>query len=134
MQPIRTLLADDNPAFLASLLRFLADRPGVQVLGTARSGREALLFLAQHHPDLVLLDLTMPDLNGLEVLTLLKAQPNAPRVIMLTLHDEPELRRASREAGADDYVTKVEIPERLLPAVEALFPRRPADGADTLSA
>ncbi len=122
-QSVRILLADDNPAFLAALQDFLASQTRIEVVGTARSGREAVERLARLHPDLVLLDLVMPEMNGLEALRRIKAQSDAPRVVMLTLQNDLEFRIETQRCGADDYLTKTEMGRRLLPLIETLFPR-----------
>jgi DNA-binding NarL/FixJ family response regulator len=73
-------------------------------------------------PDLVLLDLVMPGMSGLEALRWIKAVPDPPRVVVLTFQDEPGFRDRAMALGADGFVTKAEMARYLIPAVEALFP------------
>jgi DNA-binding NarL/FixJ family response regulator len=94
------VLADDNPGFLAAARRFLATQP-IEVVGAARTGRETLRLLEVLEPDLLLLDLEMPELDGLAVLRLVKTRPDSPRVIVVTLHDQAEYRAAAAAAGAE---------------------------------
>jgi DNA-binding NarL/FixJ family response regulator len=121
---VRVVIVDDNPDFIESAVRFLADYPQIDVVGRAQSGREGLEVANQMQPDLVLMDLAMPGMNGLEAARALKNKPNSPRVVMLTLHDLSEYRAAGQAAGADGYVSKSDLGEGLLPLVDALFAER----------
>jgi DNA-binding NarL/FixJ family response regulator len=122
MCPVRTLLVDDSVAFLAALRRFLADHPRVRVVGAAASGRDGVAAMVRLRPDLVLLDLVMPGMSGLEALRWIKAVPDPPRVVVLTFQDEAGFRDRATALGADGFVTKAEMARHLIPAVEALFP------------
>ena len=119
---VRTLLVDNSVAFLASLRRFLADHPRVRVVGEATSGSDGVTEMIRLRPDLVLLDLVMPGMSGLEALRWIKAVPDSPRVVVLTFQDEPGFRDRAVALGADGFVTKAEMAQHLIPAVEALFP------------
>ncbi len=123
MRTIRVLLVDDHAEFLAALARFLSVDPTVKAVGQAHSGTEALKRTAELGPDLVLVDLSMPDMNGLEVTRQLKRLPNAPCVIMLTMHDLPQYRAAAKAAGADGFVSKAGFGTQLRPTIRALFPQ-----------
>ncbi len=117
----RILLVDDHAQFLAALARFLLGEPEVQVVGQVNSGFAALQCIAELSPDLVVLDLSMPGLNGLEVTRQLKSLPTPPRVIILTMYDLPQYREAARLAGADAFVSKRRFGTELLPSIRALF-------------
>jgi NarL family two-component system response regulator LiaR len=120
LTPLRILLVDDNVQFLDVAARTLAAVPAIEVVGRALSGREALEQVSQLQPDLVLMDVAMPNMNGLEATRHIKARPDAPRVVMLTLHDAPEYRAAAAAVGADDFVSKAEFHARVLPLIHAL--------------
>ena len=100
MIPICILVVDDNSEFLESVVRVLSSDQHLEIVGRAHSGREALEQVARLQPDLVLMDWTMPEMNGLEVTRQLKAQPDAPLIIMLTLHDTLEHRAVATAVGA----------------------------------
>ncbi|HEX7972893.1 MAG TPA: response regulator transcription factor [Anaerolineales bacterium] len=121
MSLIRTLLVDDSPDFLDAAAHFLSSDPQIEIVGVSLSGQEALDRLPGIDPDLVLMDLAMPDLSGLEATRRIKTQPNAPRVIILTLHDNQEYRRASQAAQADGFMTKSDVGVNLLPLIHSLF-------------
>jgi len=77
---------------------------------------------AELKPDLILLDLEMAGMGGLEATQLIKQEANAPRVVILTIRECNEYRRAASEAGADGFLTKSEFTEKLVPVVQSMFP------------
>lgn len=121
MSPIQILLVDDNPKFVTAAAHFLATVPGVSVAGCASSGLEGLTQVATLRPDLVFMDIAMPEMSGLEATRQIKAQPDSPCVIILTMHDSPEYRIAAEMAGADGFITKSEFGTQLLPLIQALL-------------
>jgi CheY-like chemotaxis protein len=123
MNQIKVLLVDDNPEFLEVAANFLAGLDDVHVVGLASSGREALCLVHDLAPDLVLMDLSMPEMNGLEATRRLKRLPLPPHVVIVTLYDGPESAAAAREAGADDFITKSEFGDSLLPLIHRHFPQ-----------
>jgi DNA-binding NarL/FixJ family response regulator len=134
MKPICVLLVDDSSGFLEMAARFLSTDPRIVVVGHALSGHDALEQVARLNPDLVLMDLVMPGMNGLEATRLIKAQAGAPRVVILTLHDNPEYRAAAEAVGADGFVAKWEVGTQLEPLIHTLFAkiaaRAPTEGTD----
>jgi DNA-binding NarL/FixJ family response regulator len=124
---IRVLLVDDNPAFLETEARFLSADPRVHVVGGVLSGVEALEQVGLLRPDLVLIDLAMTGMNGLETTRHLKALEPPPLVIILTLHDNLEYRIAAELAQADGFVAKADFGAKLLPLIHHLFPDQKAN-------
>lgn len=131
-QTLRVLLVDDSPLFIQAVEEYLRlmRNPSFEVVGRARNGPEALRLTAELKPDLVLLDLVMPGMNGLETARQIKALPNAPCVIALTFYDLPEYHQAARNAQIDGFVGKAEFATRLMPHIRALlsFQTPPCDG------
>jgi DNA-binding NarL/FixJ family response regulator len=121
MKLIRTLLVDDSPEFLDAAGRFLASDPLIEVIGASLSGKDAINQVQINQPDLVLMDLAMPEMNGLEATRRIKLHQPAPRVIILTLHDNPEYRAASDAVQADGFIPKSEFGAELLPLIHDLF-------------
>lgn len=121
MSSIRTLLVDDSPQFLEATKRFLSSDPHIEIVGSTLSGKEALEKIATLNPDLVLIDLAMPDMNGLETTRQIKALPGAPQVIILTLYDNQEYRTAGQAVQADGFIAKSELGANLLPLIHLLF-------------
>ena len=120
MPPLRVLLVDDNARFLEAAARFLS-RESLSIVGQARSGAQALEQVAQLQPDLVLIDVAMPGMSGLDATRLIKGQPNPPRVVILTFHDNAEYRAVAQSAGADGFVAKTDFGVQLLPLIETMF-------------
>ena len=113
---MKILIVDDHPIVRAGLRRLLTAEAGFE-LCEAASGREALSAFKEQQPTLVILDLNLPDIGGLEVLARLKAGAPDARVLVLTMHDdETHVTRALR-AGAAGYLTKNAPPEELLEAI-----------------
>ncbi len=119
--PLSLLLADDNPTFLRILRRFIEAQDGtsVQVMGTAAGGAEALVMAAVLRPQLVVTDLAMPDIHGLELLPRLRRLLPEAGIIALTLLS-PEYRATALAAGADEFVAKTSLDRDLLPAIQRL--------------
>jgi DNA-binding NarL/FixJ family response regulator len=120
---IRVLIVDDSSEFLRHAGAFLLQLPGVELAGWAYLGREALDLVCTLDVDLLLLDVALPGINGLEVTRRVKAMPAPPRVVLVTLYDDPLYRSAAEEAGADGYVTKKDLVAELPPLLDTLFPR-----------
>jgi DNA-binding NarL/FixJ family response regulator len=117
---IRILLVDDSPVVLHSIAQLLIAESQIQVIGQADSGETAIAQVQQLRPDLVVMDLAMPEMNGLEATRHLKRQPAPPKVILLTLYNNAEYSRAARLAGADGFITKSEAGASLLPLIYKL--------------
>jgi len=122
MQTIRVLLIDDSPLFLATARQFLSAQPGIEITGTALSGSEGLPLVESMKPDVVLLDLCMPQMDGLEATRRIKTGAKAPRVIVVSMIDCASFRSAAANQGADGFVSKSELPAILLPLLRSLFP------------
>ena len=118
---IRTLLVDDHATFLDELAHLLAEEREMDVVGRTASGEDALEQITALRPDLVLMDFAMPGMGGLEATRRLKAEPDAPRVIMLSLHEHPMYRTAALDAGANGFVPKSKLGTTLLPMIHSLF-------------
>lgn len=117
---VKILLVDDNLTFVTAVRLFLEMLPGTQVIGQAHDGREALTMAGQLQPDLVLLDITMPELNGLDVARCMQSWPQPPRVIFLSMHDSVAYRAAAHDLGAAGFVGKADFVVELLPIIERL--------------
>ena len=120
---VRVVVADDSAPFRRSLGAFLANVPGVRVVGEAADAEEAVTVVTETQPDVVLLDLVMPKGGGVSAAYRIKRDTNA-RVILLSLLGQRELALATRAAGADGFVCKADIDTRLVAALELGRPDR----------
>lgn len=120
-QPHRVLLADDHAVLRAGLRLLLTSQNEYEVVGEASSGIETLTLAEQFQPDLILLDLSMPALGGLDALpTLRKVAPSA-RILILTMYDDPQYLRQALKYGASGYVLKKAADAELLSAMRAVL-------------
>ena len=134
MTAIRVLLVDDAAEFLASARAFMSRLSNIEIVGIAMSGDAGLELAQQLEPDLVLMDLVMPGMNGLAATSLLKALPRPPRVVIVTLHNDPEYRLAAESARADGFVAKSDFATALPVVIDTLFAgSRSTDSAGLLS-
>lgn len=101
---MRVLVVDDEPAARRKVLRFLQDHADVDVIGEAAGGAEAVERIKSDHPDLVFLDIQMPDLNGFEVVEAIAEEERIPSIVFATAHDEHAVR--AFEVNALDYLLK----------------------------
>jgi DNA-binding NarL/FixJ family response regulator len=123
---IRVLVVDDDPGFRETLRGLFAQREQAVVVGEAGSGEEALRLADVFRPDVVLMDLAMPRMNGLEATRRLKARWPAMAVIMLTVHDEGAYRRTALAAGAEAFLEKKTLGVDLWPTLRRISKREPA--------
>jgi len=115
------MLVDDHPVMRAGLANLLSGEPGFSVVAQASDARSALDGWREHRPDVLLLDISLPGLDGIEVLRQIKAETPQARVLMLTSSEAKEDISQSMAAGAAGYVTKSVEPEALFAAIRSAF-------------
>ena len=106
MSSLRVLLADDHALVRAGMRALLAELPGIEVVAESGDGREALRLVRERKPDIALLDISMPELNGLEVVGRIAHDHPNTRVIILSMHGDDESVRRALVAGAAGYLLK----------------------------
>jgi DNA-binding NarL/FixJ family response regulator len=119
MSTIKVLLADDQALFREALHILLAAQPDIEVVGEAGNGEEALRLVAEKQPDVVLMDLQMPVLNGVAATRRIHAEFPACRVIALTTYDDDEYVFEGLRAGAIGYLLKDAPAQKLIEAIQA---------------
>lgn len=115
---IRVLVADDHPVVRKGLRSCLADQPHLQLVGEAADGEEAARKARELLPDVALLDINMPRLDGLQVTELLRREAPKVKVLVLSIHSRPEYVQRIIQAGARGYVLKDSSPDQLVQAIE----------------
>jgi DNA-binding NarL/FixJ family response regulator len=116
-QPIRLVLVEDQAAILSQQVRLLEGFPELAIVGTARDGAHALEVVAQQQPDVVLLDLGLPDLSGIEVTRRIRSSHPLTEVLIYTIFDDEDGVLAAIRAGASGYLLKGTPASRILEAV-----------------
>ena len=114
---VKLLLVDDHKLFREGLRRILELEPDLTVVGEAGSGRTAMEKLAQCQPDVVLMDINMPEVNGVEATRLIKEMCPSIAVLVLSIHDDREYLLEVLKAGASGYLLKDVDPDRLIEAI-----------------
>jgi len=122
-QPVRVLLVDDNEAVLARTAAVLT--PGCIIVGSAKDGPTAIKAAASLQPEVIVLDISMPGMTGLEVASLLRKAQSTAAVVFLTVHDEEEFVQAAKAVGGIGYVIKPRIASDLMKAVREAKAGRP---------
>ena len=115
MRP-RVLLADDHASMLTALKRLLES--SFAVVGTVRTGAHALEAARSLQPDVIVIDLRLPDIDGLEVCRRVAALAPRAQVVILTVDDDPTVAQRAYELGASAFVLKYRAGDRLIPAIE----------------
>jgi DNA-binding NarL/FixJ family response regulator len=117
---IKILLVDDSHTFLSAVRNFLALVPDVVVVAEAHDGIMALQQANLHQPQLVLMDIAMPGMNGLEAAAALNALAQPPYIVFLSMHDGDSYREAARDLGAWGFVGKSDFVAQLIPLIAGL--------------
>jgi len=125
MSNVRILIADDHELIRRGLVASLAERPDWTIVAEAADGRQACELAVLHAPDIAVLDLTMPELNGLDVTRHIRASTPKTRILIVTAHESEQLIREVLDAGAMGYVLKSDAGRVLVQAIEALLDERP---------
>jgi DNA-binding NarL/FixJ family response regulator len=124
-KPYRVLIADDHAVVRRGVRAVLESQPGLEVCCEACNGAEAMYHIKKEKPDLVVLDLTMPEMNGLEVVRSVREESPSTDVLVLTMHFSEELARECLSFGALAYVLKTDSDNELLAAVDHVRHHQP---------
>jgi DNA-binding NarL/FixJ family response regulator len=122
MSKIRVMLADDHQAILQRVCGLLGDE--FEIVGTANNGRDAVVAALKLNPDVLIIDISMPILNGLQAAQQLRSAKQQTKIVFLTVHTDQDFVDAALSAGASGYVSKADVATDLVPAIhEALAGR-----------
>lgn len=120
MNKIRVLLADDHAILRTGLMHLLGEKDGIEVVGEAENGREAVQKAQELKPDIVLMDISMPVMNGMDATREIKKRDREIKVLVLTVHDNEEYISQAFQAGAAGYVLKKAADSDLVNAIEVV--------------
>lgn len=124
-RPIRTLVVDDSPMATGAIRVLLERRNEIELVGFAGDGEEGVARAGSLHPDLILMDLQMPKLDGLSALRLIRKFTADVRIIVVTFIHGEEIQRACKQGGADGFVMKDRLYQDLLAEIQRVFRGRP---------
>ncbi len=120
MDPITVLLVDDHEGFINAAMRHFRKVDWLQVVGTAANGLEAIERADALRPRVVLMDLAMPEMGGLQATRLIKAQDDPPYIVIASHFDDAEHREHATRAGADNFVSKLSYVQEVMQILESL--------------
>ncbi|MCA9916635.1 MAG: response regulator transcription factor [Anaerolineales bacterium] len=118
-QPIRIVVADDHALVRKSIVALLSREPDMEVVGTAENGREAINVSQKTAPDVLIMDISMPELDGIRAAGEIKRLGLPTRVIMLSMHHSSALLHQARKNGVANYISKQQANTELIPAIRA---------------
>lgn len=121
MGPVRILIVDDHELVRRGLRSILVTRPEWEICGEAADGSNAIEKARELKPDIVLLDITMPHVNGLDAARVIRRDVPRAKVIIVSQYNESEMRARAFEAGAQGYISKADAARQLLLAIESLI-------------
>jgi DNA-binding NarL/FixJ family response regulator len=117
---LRVLVVDDHEIVRRNICQLLVSQADIEVICEAANGQEAVLRAREHRPDLVLMDVTMPTMNGLEPARIIKQELPSIRVLMVSQHDSPQFMREALAVGASGYIAKSAVGRDLIPQLRNL--------------
>lgn len=120
MEPLRILIADDNPLVRCGLRMLIEQHEGWSVCGEATDGLEAVRKATDLKPNVILLDISMPNLDGLSALPIIRQKAPQSEILILTVHHSVDLARVAADRGARAYIIKSLLTTELVPHIEAL--------------
>lgn len=121
---VNIILVDDHKIIRKSIKAILSSEDDFSIIGEAENGKEAIDLVEQLHPDILILDLMMPEMNGLEVVRRLCQKESSTRIIMLSMHSDESYIREALQLGANAYVLKESPPEYLITAIREVIAGR----------
>ena len=120
---INILIVDDNARFVEAVMEYLASFKQLRIIGSATNGLEAIERTKKLLPHLILMDIAMPHMNGLQATQAIKRLASAPRIFILTMHESSEYEHAAKIAGADAFIHKGDFISLLLPMMQSYYPQ-----------
>jgi DNA-binding NarL/FixJ family response regulator len=118
--PLRVLVVDDNDSVRRSICQLLQSEADIEVVCEAVDGADAICKAREHRPDVVLLDVTMPNMSGLEVAEVLKQELPSPQIIIVSQHDSRGFKWAALATGVSGYVVKSDAARDLIPELRKI--------------
>jgi len=126
MKALKVLLVDDHVGFLTAAIRHLHKQPWLEVIGTAHNGLEAMTQAEALHPDVIVMDLSMPEMGGLQATRLIRAQDRQVCIVIASHFDDAEHREHAMRAGANHFVSKLSYLQDVLTILQHTYQEKTA--------
>lgn len=126
MTKLKTILVDDHADFRRLAQALLSELDAIELVAMGADGEEAVRLCEQHRPDLLLCDIAMPKMGGIQATRLIKAQDNPPRIALVSVYGDAEHRAHAQAAGADHFINKVDFLPSVAELVEQLTEKKHA--------
>ena len=133
MRTLKLLLVDDHEGFINAAMRHLRRLDWIEMVGSAGNGVEAIAQCERLRPEVVLMDLAMPEMGGLQATRLIKAQDHPPYIVIASHFDDVEHREHALRAGADAFVSKLSYIHDVVPLLEALASAEPSPASPAVN-
>lgn len=130
MKSKHILIVDDHPTLREGLRSLLSSQPDFDIVGEAADGQEAIDSVARHHPDLVLMDISMPRMDGIAATREIKRKWPETKILAFTVHNTPEYITATLNAGADGYILKDSTRDKLISSIENILAGKRGTGTE----
>ncbi len=127
MRFLRILIADDHEGFREEVTHYLKMRNGIEIVGKADNGRDAVLQAKALHPDLILMDISMPVMSGLEAARQIKESSPDIKVVFVTIHEEGTYQSLAKVLGVDGFICKTDLKRELPKMIEGFSSGLPAE-------
>ena len=127
MRFLRILIADDHEGFREEVTHYLKMRNGIEIVGKADNGKDAVLQARSLHPDLILMDISMPVMSGLEAARQIKESSPEIKVVFVTIHEEGTYQSLAKVLGVDGFICKTDLKRELPRMIEGFSSALPAD-------
>ena len=124
METVRVLVADDHDLFVEAVAGLLSDAPELELVGRARDGEQAISLAAELNPDIIVMDVEMPGLDGLAATARMRATGSRAGIVVVSGADVEAHVDTSRQAGADAFLPKAAVPSDLVPLIRAIVAAR----------
>lgn len=134
MQTLRVLVADDYEVFRGYLITYLLEHQGYDVIGEAKDGREAVTLTQILHPDVILLDINMPKVGGIEAAKLIKQHSPSTKIVFVTIHDEEIYHVITKQLDVAGFICKATLKQdmmRVLNKIRTVSGEEPNDGGQS---
>jgi DNA-binding NarL/FixJ family response regulator len=123
---VQVVIADDHDILRSGVRALFEGHPQWTICGEAADGEQAVALAVRFHPDLIIMDVTMPIMNGLQAAAKIREVSPGTKIVILSMHESPYITQKALQAGADVFLSKSDAGGKLIPAIDQLFDKAPS--------